>query len=266
MTELQKMISQCLNNDCWCRLASYLVQFQFKIIIYKEISHGVNQICSGHNFLVIPVSPWSPDDYVLTSSHTLSTGQSYTHLWHSQLSCSSSAWGFASPLPMAHLVDVSLLLCSWLLLRWYLMTNTPINLGQSLVRGCSSFGRSTEHEFCQYLEWELNIDPDTLMELKDMVQKDFTGPGPYPTHVLPAISQLVASTSNPFPIMVSNNSTFPIPSWNPPLLKPILPPHLQHQNPQSAYISPLWTPDTQSPCQLDKPGVINVTTDTNWDG
>ena len=140
------------------------------------------------------------------------------------------------------------------------------NLGQSLVRGCSSFGRSTEHEFCQYLEWELNVDPDTLMELKDMVQKDFTGPGPYPTHVLPAISQLVASTSNPFPIMVSNNSTFPIPSWNPPLLKPILPPHLQHQNPQSAYISPLWTPDTQSPCRLDKPGVINVTTDTNWDG
>ena len=48
------------------------------------------------------------------------------------------------------------------------------NLGQSLVRGCSSFGRSTEHEFCQYLEWELNVDPDTLMELKDMVQKDFT--------------------------------------------------------------------------------------------
>ena len=61
MTELQKMISQCLNDDCWYRLASYLAQFQFKIIIYKEISHSVNQIRSGHNFLVIPVSPWFPD-------------------------------------------------------------------------------------------------------------------------------------------------------------------------------------------------------------
>ena len=65
------MISQCLNDDCWYRLASYLAQFHFKIIIYKEISHGVNQICSGHNFLVIPVSPWSPDaDAMLAAAHT----------------------------------------------------------------------------------------------------------------------------------------------------------------------------------------------------
>ena len=55
------MISQCLNDDSWYRWASSLAQFQFKIIIYKEIPHGVNQICSGHNFLVIPVSPWFPD-------------------------------------------------------------------------------------------------------------------------------------------------------------------------------------------------------------
>ena len=108
-----------------------------------------------------------------------------------------------------------------------------------------------EHKFCQYLKWELNVDPDTLKELEDMVQKDFTGPGPYPTHILPTISKLIASTSNPFPTMVANNSTFPIPSFNPPLLKPIPPPHFQHQNPQSTYISPPWTPNTQSPCQLD---------------
>ena len=31
------------------------------IIIYKEISYGINQICSGHNCLVIPVSPQFPD-------------------------------------------------------------------------------------------------------------------------------------------------------------------------------------------------------------
>ena len=31
------------------------------IIIYKEISYSINQICSGHNCLVIPVSPQFPD-------------------------------------------------------------------------------------------------------------------------------------------------------------------------------------------------------------
>ena len=71
LAELQKMISQCLNDDCWYRLASYLAQFHFKIIIYKEISHGVNQICSGHNFLVIPVSPWFPDECLNLSGDSL---------------------------------------------------------------------------------------------------------------------------------------------------------------------------------------------------
>ena len=116
-----------------------------------------------------------------------------------------------------------------------------------------------ECEFCQYLEWELNINPDTLKELKDMIWKDFAGPGPNPTHILPTISKLVASTSNPFPAMVANNSTFPITSFDPPLLKPIPPPHFQHQNPQSTYISPPWTPDTQSPCQLDSTSLASST-------
>ena len=52
-----------------------------------------------------------------------------------------------------------------------------------------------EHKFCQYLKWELNINPDTLKELEDMVQRAFAGPGPYPTHVLPAIFKLIASLS-----------------------------------------------------------------------
>ena len=51
------------------------------IIIYKEISYSINQICSGHNCLVIPVSPQFPDvqgsegqtknlwDVVFTMSH-----------------------------------------------------------------------------------------------------------------------------------------------------------------------------------------------------
>ncbi|KIM63970.1 hypothetical protein SCLCIDRAFT_1213783 [Scleroderma citrinum Foug A] len=42
-----------------------------------------------------------------------------------------------------------------------------------------------EREMCQYLEWELNVDPATLKEFEEMVRKDFAGPGPYPTYILP---------------------------------------------------------------------------------
>ena len=69
MTELPKMISQYLNDDQWYRLISYLAQFQFIIITYKEISHDVNQIYSGHNCLVIPVSSQFPDVQEFLSMH-----------------------------------------------------------------------------------------------------------------------------------------------------------------------------------------------------
>ena len=39
---------------------------------------------------------------------------------------------------------------------------------------------------CQYLEWELNVDPATLTEFEEMVHKDFAGIGPYPTYILPS--------------------------------------------------------------------------------
>jgi hypothetical protein len=41
-----------------------------------------------------------------------------------------------------------------------------------------------EREMCQYLDWELNVEPSTLKEFEDMVHKDFAEPGPYPTDVL----------------------------------------------------------------------------------
>jgi Cyclin, N-terminal domain len=56
-----------------------------------------------------------------------------------------------------------------------------------------------EREMCQYLDWELNIEPLTLKEFEAMVRKDFAGPGPYPTYVLQTISKLAASSTNPFP-------------------------------------------------------------------
>ena len=69
-----------------------------------------------------------------------------------------------------------------------------------------------EREMCQYLDWELNIEPGTLKEFEDMVRKDFAGPGPYPTYVLQTIA---ATSTNPFPAVAPNNSTSPIPSSGP---------------------------------------------------
>jgi hypothetical protein len=43
-----------------------------------------------------------------------------------------------------------------------------------------------EWGMCQYLEWELNIDPIMLREFEDMICKDFVGPSPYPTYILPS--------------------------------------------------------------------------------
>jgi len=39
-----------------------------------------------------------------------------------------------------------------------------------------------EREMCQHLDWELNVEPQTLSVFKDMVRKDFAGPGPYPVY------------------------------------------------------------------------------------
>ena len=57
-----------------------------------------------------------------------------------------------------------------------------------------------EREMCQYLDWELNVEPGTLKEFEDMVRKDFTGPGPYPTYVLQTISKLAATATTPSPL------------------------------------------------------------------
>ncbi|KAG2067992.1 hypothetical protein BDR04DRAFT_1158351 [Suillus decipiens] len=56
-----------------------------------------------------------------------------------------------------------------------------------------------EREMCQYLEWELNVDPVMLGEFEDMVKKDFVGQGPYSTYILPLLSKTTPPpTANPF--------------------------------------------------------------------
>ena len=41
-----------------------------------------------------------------------------------------------------------------------------------------------EHEMCQYLDWELNVEPSTLKDFEEVVRMDLAGPGSYPTYVL----------------------------------------------------------------------------------
>ncbi|KAG2120261.1 hypothetical protein DEU56DRAFT_928467 [Suillus clintonianus] len=99
-----------------------------------------------------------------------------------------------------------------------------------------------EREMCQYLEWELNVDPVTLREFEEMVKKYFVGQGPYPTYILPSSSKTTPPpTTNPFP--PPPTALAPTPSYghrypSPP--KPTYPP-------PSTYITPPTTPDTPSP-------------------
>ena len=57
-----------LTMSKWYRLASDLAQFQLMIIIYYEISYGVNQIYSGHNCLAIPV--YTPQFFNPDATHS----------------------------------------------------------------------------------------------------------------------------------------------------------------------------------------------------
>jgi hypothetical protein len=98
-----------------------------------------------------------------------------------------------------------------------------------------------EREMCQYLDWELNVEPSTLKEFEAMVRKDFAGPGPYPTYVLQTISKLAASSTNPFPAIAPNSSTSPIPSFGPRQASPpksTPPPPSIPINPAKAYLTP----------------------------
>ncbi|KAN0081278.1 hypothetical protein V8E55_008902 [Tylopilus felleus] len=101
-----------------------------------------------------------------------------------------------------------------------------------------------EREMCQYLEWELNVDPVTLKEFEEMIRKDFVGPGPYPTYILPSTKKSTPPpTANPFaaPASVSPSPSYGQRHPSPP--KPVFPP----PNPTAAYMTPPTTPDTPSP-------------------
>ena len=95
-----------------------------------------------------------------------------------------------------------------------------------------------ELEMCQYLNWELNFEPVSLKEFKDMVLKDFAGPGPYPTYALPTISKSASSIANSLPIVALNHFTL--------LFLPLVPDTPHHQNPLPRH--PRSTPKTCNQC------------------
>ncbi|KAI5986857.1 hypothetical protein EDD15DRAFT_2199916 [Pisolithus albus] len=67
-----------------------------------------------------------------------------------------------------------------------------------------------EREMCQYLEWELNVDPLTLSEFEAMVRKDFAGIGPFPTYILPSTKKSTPPPStNPFAPSSTNFASSP---------------------------------------------------------
>ncbi|KIJ15514.1 hypothetical protein PAXINDRAFT_77274 [Paxillus involutus ATCC 200175] len=103
-----------------------------------------------------------------------------------------------------------------------------------------------EREMCQYLEWELNVDPVTLHEFEEMIRKDFVGPGPYPTYILPSTKKTTPPpTANPF--ASSSTGPSPSPSCGQRYPSPPKPVYQPPPNPSSAYMTPPTTPDTPSP-------------------
>ncbi|EIW80626.1 hypothetical protein CONPUDRAFT_82776 [Coniophora puteana RWD-64-598 SS2] len=119
-----------------------------------------------------------------------------------------------------------------------------------------------EREMCQYLDWELNVDPVTLQEFEAMIRKDFAGPGPYPTYILPSPSKAtppppstVFPSSTPTPGPTSSSSSTPSPSPyapqrypSPPKpVRPSPPPAAPLAHPPAPSYSPPDTPETPSP-------------------
>ena len=70
---------------------------------------------------------------------------------------------------------------------------------------------------CSYLDWQLNIDPSTLLDFESQVPCDFTDPGPYPPIVLPQPS------SSPFHTSASSYTSIPSFGHRTSLLKPAQP-------------------------------------------
>ncbi|KIK35571.1 hypothetical protein CY34DRAFT_16931 [Suillus luteus UH-Slu-Lm8-n1] len=136
------------------------------------------------------VSPPPISHHLFPAAYVLPIKHHFYHPFHSSSYVHSSIQILFHPHPAINSIDhipikrAIYLLCPSL--------HPPTCLSQTLdaypcqlsVLGRKAFGLQTEHEMCQYLEWELSVDLVTLREFEDMVKKDFTTPPP---------------TTNPFP-------------------------------------------------------------------
>ncbi|KAI6009840.1 hypothetical protein EDC04DRAFT_3146157 [Pisolithus marmoratus] len=108
-----------------------------------------------------------------------------------------------------------------------------------------------EREMCQYLDWELNVDPTTLKEFEAMVRKDFAGIGPFPTYILPSTKKSTPPpTANPFappssgftPSPPHPRSSYAPPSYSTPLHTPEASPSYSSSSTSPASSAPPPTP------------------------
>ncbi|EMD33139.1 hypothetical protein CERSUDRAFT_87471 [Gelatoporia subvermispora B] len=99
-----------------------------------------------------------------------------------------------------------------------------------------------EREMCSYLEWQLNIEPNALKEFEAKVRRDFKGPGPYPTYVLPSPAPTPVPSTTPYSSAgaASTPSFAARPTTSPP--KPV--PRAVPAAAAAPYISPPMSPST----------------------
>ncbi|KAI0090749.1 hypothetical protein BDY19DRAFT_887059, partial [Irpex rosettiformis] len=98
-----------------------------------------------------------------------------------------------------------------------------------------------EREMCSYLEWQLNVEPTSLKEFEEKVKRDFKGPGPYPSYLMPSPAPSPMPSTTPYapgaptpaPSFVTGRSA---PSSSPPK------PSVRTTAPESSYISPPASP------------------------
>ncbi|OCH86080.1 hypothetical protein OBBRIDRAFT_738657 [Obba rivulosa] len=99
-----------------------------------------------------------------------------------------------------------------------------------------------EREMCSYLEWQLNIEPSALKEFEAKVRRDFKGPGPYPTYVLPSPAPTPVPSTTPY--SSTGAATTPSfaarPTTSPP--KPV-PRAVPVGSSHPAYVSPPMSPE-----------------------
>jgi hypothetical protein len=124
-----------------------------------------------------------------------------------------------------------------------------------------------EREMCSYLEWQLNVDPSTLRDFQNRVQRDFAGPGPYPPTVLPQPVPAPfthQSTGNVNSSMPAFAPRVPLPKDAPVIPSPSVPPYhssppdTPEASPHSASTSPASSVSPQTPPDAHGSGFVKV--------